>query len=277
MAMDRSKAILLGAVGVAALAIGGAYAMGMLPALAQDEAVLKTEQQQRSYALGMSQAYGFRKSSLDVDAELFSRALKDTLAGGKTLLTEDQARAIVATLQGELKEKNLARQKEEVRALAEKNVSAGEMFLAANKANEGVVTLDSGLQYKILKAGNGKKPTINDIVVVNYRGTLIDGTEFDNSQKRNAPANLPVNKLIKGWSEALQLMPVGSKWQLFIPANLAYGERAMGRVIGPNATVIFDVELVGVKEGTAQNDTRETLASSEKPRRSATPRSTATR
>jgi FKBP-type peptidyl-prolyl cis-trans isomerase len=276
MTVTRSKAIVLGAVSAMALAIGGAYWMELLPVPTQDSDAFKTEQQQRSYALGMSQANGFRKNAFDVDVDLFSQGLKDSLAGGKTLLTEEQARVIVAALQGELKDKQIARQRDEARALGVKNTGAGEAFLAANKENEGVVTLDSGLQYKILKAGDGPKPTINDIVVVNYRGTLIDGTEFDSSQKRG-PTSLPVNKLIQGWSDALQMMPIGSKWQLFVPPNLAYGERPMGRVIGPNATLIFDVELVGIKEASAQNDKRETVASSEKPRRSATPRPTATR
>jgi FKBP-type peptidyl-prolyl cis-trans isomerase FklB len=276
MTLNRNKTVFLGAVGAVALAIGGAYSMGILPGAAQDAAVLETEHQQRSYALGMSQANGFRKNSFDVDVDLFSQGLKDALAGGKTLLTEEQSRVIVAALQGELKDRQIARQRDEARTLGVKNTGAGEAFLAANKENEGVVTLESGLQYKILKAGDGKKPTINDIVVVNYRGTLIDGTEFDSSQKRG-PTSLPVNKLIQGWSDALQLMPVGSKWQLFVPPNLAYGERAMGRVIGPNATLIFEVELLGIKEVAAQNDKRETVASSEKPRRSAPSRSTATR
>src|SRR4029453_11569 len=170
-----------------------------------------------------------------------------------------------------LKQKQIARQRDAVRALGVKNTGDGEAFLAANRENEGVVTLESGLQYKVVKAGNGKKPTIDDIVVVNYRGMLIDGTEFDSSVKRG-PANLPVNKLIKGWSEALQLMPVGSTWQLVIPPNLAYGERPANRLIGPNATVVFDVELLGIKEAAAQTDKRETTASNEKPRHSATPR-----
>ena len=274
MRMNRNVTMLVGAGGIVALAIGVAYWTGALPSPAQDATALTTEQQ-RSYALGMGQANGFRKNSFDVDVDLFSRGLKDALAGGKTLLTEEQARVIVAALQGELKDKQLARQRDEARALGVKNAGAGETFLAANKENEGVVTLENGLQYKILKAGNGSKPTINDIVVVNYRGTLLDGTEFDSSQKRG-PTSLPVNKLIQGWSDALQLMPVGSKWQLFVPPNNAYGERSMGRVIGPNATLVFDVELLGIKETSAQGSKRETVASSEKPRRAAAPRATAT-
>ena len=248
MVMNRKQAILGAVCGVALLGAvgGGALWSGMLRAPAQDAAAFKSEQEQLSYALGMSQANGLRKASIDVNADLFSRGLKDALAGGKTLLTEEQSRAMVAALQSELKEKQFARQREEARARAEKNKSEGEAFLAANKANGGVVALESGLQYKILKAGNGRMPAIDDTVVVHYRGTLVDGTEFDSSHKRNGPASLPVKQVIKGWSEALQRMPVGSKWQLFIPPDLAYGERAMGRGIGPSSTLIFEVELLDV-------------------------------
>jgi FKBP-type peptidyl-prolyl cis-trans isomerase FklB len=132
-------------------------------------------------------------------------------------------------------------------ALAEKNKKDGEAFLAANKSKEGVVALPSGLQYKILTAGNGIKPAAEDTVVCNYRGTLIDGTEFDSSYKRNQPSSFGVSKVIKGWTEALQLMPVGSKWQLFIPASLAYGERRRSNIISPNSTLIFEVELLSIQ------------------------------
>jgi FKBP-type peptidyl-prolyl cis-trans isomerase FklB len=129
----------------------------------------------------------------------------------------------------------------------EPNKKAGDAFLAANKTKEGVVTLPSGLQYKILKEGTGPKPTPADSVVCNYRGTLIDGKEFDSSYKRGQPATFPVGQVIKGWTEALQLMPVGSKWQLFVPADLAYGDRGAGPDIGPGATLIFEVELISIK------------------------------
>jgi FKBP-type peptidyl-prolyl cis-trans isomerase FklB len=127
------------------------------------------------------------------------------------------------------------------------NKQAGDAFLAANKSKEGVVTLPSGLQYKILKAGTGPKPTVSDSVVCNYRGTLLDGKEFDSSYKRGQPATFPVGRVIKGWTEALQLMPVGSKWQLFIPSDLAYGASGAGGDIGPNATLIFEVELISIQ------------------------------
>src|SRR5260370_2388884 len=131
--------------------------------------------------------------------------------------------------------------------LDEKNKKDGEEFLAANKGKEGVVTLTSGLQYKILKAGDGKKPGMDEQVVFHYRGTFIDGTECERSYSRNQPATVPLRKTIKGWSEALELMPAGSKWQLFIPPQLAYGQKGSGGTIGPNSTVIFEVELISVQ------------------------------
>jgi FKBP-type peptidyl-prolyl cis-trans isomerase FklB len=134
-----------------------------------------------------------------------------------------------------------------VKVVGEKNVKEGETFLAANKKKEGVVTLPSGLQYKILKTGDGPKPTKDQTVKCHYRGTLIDGTEFDSSYKRGEPTEFPVGQVIKGWTEALQLMPVGSKWQLFIPSDLAYGPNGAGQMIGPNVTLIFDIELISIK------------------------------
>jgi len=140
-----------------------------------------------------------------------------------------------------------AKQAQATKELAEKNKQAGEAFLAENKKKDGVVTLPSGLQYKILKAGDGPKPSAEDTVVCQYRGTLIDGKEFDSSYKHNQPATFPVNRVIKGWTEALQLMPTGSKWQLFIPPDLGYGDRGAGADIPPDATLIFEVELVSIK------------------------------
>jgi len=170
--------------------------------------------------------------------------VNDAMAGGKTLITEAEAREVFLKLRSEM----MAKQQAETQRVGEANKQAGEQFLAANKSKEGVVTLPSGLQYKILKEGTGPKPAATDTVTVNYRGTLIDGTEFDSSYKRNEPTTFGVNQVIKGWTEALQLMPVGSKWQLFIPSDLAYGERSPGAEIGPNSTLIFDVELVSIKE-----------------------------
>ena len=212
--------------------------------LAQNTTELKSPKDKISYALGMDLGNQFKKQSVDIDANLMIQGFKDALAGGKLLLTEEEARAAITELQKQL----MAKQAEATKALAERNIKEGEAFLAANKAKEGVVTLPSGLQYKILQAGTGKKPSADDTVVCNYRGTFIDGTEFDSSYKRNQPATFPVKGVIKGWTEALQLMPIGSKWQLFIPSALAYGERGAANSIGPNATLIFEVELISIKD-----------------------------
>ncbi len=205
---------------------------------------LKTPKDKFSYALGMNLGASLHKQSVDVDPNMVAQGLRAALAGGKTLLTQEEAQAALMEVQNELRKK----QQEKMQVAGEANKKEGEAFLAANKAKEGIVTLPSGLEYKILKEGNGPKPTASDSVVCNYRGTLINGTEFDSSYKRGQPATFPVNGVIKGWTEALQLMPVGSKWQLFVPSSLAYAERGAGGDIGPNATLIFEVELLSIQE-----------------------------
>lgn len=213
----------------------------------KDEAVtaLTTSKQKASYAIGMNWGTGLHRQGIEVDSAALIQGMKDALAGGKTLLTEDEARAALMQLQKEMQEKQQAKAAQE----GEANKKEGDAFLAANKSKEGVVTLPSGLQYKILKEGSGPKPTATDSVVCNYKGTLINGTEFDSSYKRGEPATFPVTGVIKGWTEALQLMPVGSKWQLFIPPDLAYGPRGTpGGPIGPNATLTFEVELISIKD-----------------------------
>jgi len=205
---------------------------------------LTTPKDKFSYALGMNLGTSLHRQSVPVDPNILLRGLKDSLAGGKTLLTEDQAKAALTEVQNEMRKK----QQEQMQAAGEANKKEGEAFLAANKGKDGVVTLPSGLQYKVLTQGTGPKPAADDTVVCNYRGTLINGTEFDSSYKRGQPATFPVSGVIKGWTEALPLMPVGSKWQLFIPAELAYGERAPGPEIGPNATLIFEVELLSIQD-----------------------------
>jgi FKBP-type peptidyl-prolyl cis-trans isomerase len=209
----------------------------------QTPLALKTQKDKFSYALGMNLGANLHKQSVPVDPNIMARGLKDALAGGKTLLTEDEARAAITTVQNDMREK----QQVKMQAAGEANKKEGEAFLAGNKAKEGVVRLPSGLQYKVLKEGKGPKPTATDSVVCNYRGTLINGTEFDSSSKHGGPATFPVNGVIKGWTEALQLMPVGSQWQLFVPSDLAYGDRGAGGDIGPNATLIFEVELVSIQ------------------------------
>ncbi|HEY3973395.1 MAG TPA: FKBP-type peptidyl-prolyl cis-trans isomerase [Candidatus Sulfotelmatobacter sp.] len=207
---------------------------------------LKTQKEKASYALGMKIGGDLRRQSVNtaIDPALTARGLKDALAGSKTMLmTEDEEKAALTQLQTEMRGKMEAKSKEAA-AVGHKE---GDAFLAANKSKDGVVTLPSGLQYKILTAGTGPKPTASDTVTVNYKGTLIDGSEFDSSYKRGQPATFPVGGVIKGWTEALQLMPVGSKWQLFIPADLAYGDQ--GRPgIPPGATLVFEVELISIGE-----------------------------
>jgi FKBP-type peptidyl-prolyl cis-trans isomerase FklB len=207
------------------------------------EPPLTTDKEKDSYALGMNIGRGLSKQPVDLDGAAVARGLRDALSGGKTILSDEEAAADLAQLQGQVKKATDAK----LQALAAENQKASEAFLAANKTKEGVVTLPSGLQYKVLTQGTGPKPTAADTVVCQYKGTLLDGTEFDSSYKRGQPATFAVGRIIKGWTEALQLMPVGSKWQLFIPPDLAYGERGAGNVIPPNATLIFEVELVSIQ------------------------------
>jgi FKBP-type peptidyl-prolyl cis-trans isomerase len=205
---------------------------------------LKTQKEKFSYALGMKMGANLHKQSVPVDPAIFSRGFRDGMAGGKTLLTDEEAQAAITDVQKAMQQK----QQEKMQQAGVANKKDGEAFLAGNKSKPGVVTLPSGLQYKIEKEGTGPKPTASDSVACNYRGTLIDGKEFDSSYKRGQPATFPVSGVIKGWTEALQLMPVGSKWQLFIPSDLAYGDRGAGADIGPGATLVFEVELLSIQE-----------------------------
>ena len=215
---------------------------------------MTTKKQKASYALGMKIGGDLKRQGVgaSVDSALTARGLKDALAGSKALLTEEEEKAALMQLQTEVRAKQQAMAQEaqakahEVSAPARKE---GETFLAANKSKEGVVTLPSGMQYKILTAGTGPTPTASDTVTCNYKGTLINGKEFDSSSKHGGPTSFPVSGVIKGWTEALQLMPVGSKWQLFIPADLAYGDSPRpGGDIGPGDTLIFEVELLSIGE-----------------------------
>jgi FKBP-type peptidyl-prolyl cis-trans isomerase FklB len=205
--------------------------------------VLKTPKDKASYAIGMNIGKGLHKDSVDVDPAILLRGLKDGMAGGKTLLTDDEAKSAMVAIQADLRKKQEAK----MAIAGDANKKEGDEFLAQNKTKEGVVTLPSGLQYKILKEGTGPKPSASDSVICNYKGTLIDNTEFDSSYKRGQPATFPVGQVIKGWTEVLQLMPVGSKWQVFVPSDLAYGPRAPGGAIGPNATLIFEIELLSIQ------------------------------
>ena len=208
---------------------------------AQENLVLKNQKDKISYIIGMDIGTNLKKQSIDIDSNILAKGVKDALAGTKPLLTEQEIQETMMAFQKEM----MAKQEE----VGKKNKKEGEAFLAENKKKEGVKTLPSGLQYKVIKAGTGKKPKLSDTVTAHYRGTLIDGTEFDSSYKRGQPATFPVSGgMIPGWTEALQLMEEGAKWQLFIPSNLAYGERGAGSVIGPNATLIFEVELISIQE-----------------------------
>lgn len=211
---------------------------------------LKTQKDKTSYAIGLNIGKGMQRDGIDVDPAVLARGLKDGLSGAKARLTDEEIEQTLTALQLELHKK----QEEKLQVLGDANKKQGEAFLAANKAKDGVVALPDGLQYKVLKEGTGPKPAATDSVVCNYRGTFLDGNEFDSSYKRGQPATFPVSGVIKGWTEALQLMPVGSKWQLFVPSDLAYGTRGAGpgSGIGPNAALIFEVELLSIQAKEAQ-------------------------
>ena len=204
---------------------------------------LKEQKEKVSYSIGVSIGKSIKRDSIDVNPDLVAQGIKDVLAGGKTLLTDEEMVAAFTALQQDLAVKQAGARK----ALAEKNLKEGDQFLAENARKEGVVTQPSGLQYKVITEGTGKKAKPTDTVTVHYRGTMLDGTEFDSSYKRNEPATLPLQNVMPGWTEGVSLMKVGSKWQLFIPSKLAYGEEGAGEVIGPNAALIFEVELLDTK------------------------------
>ena len=214
------------------------------PAHAQSTPSLKTDKEKVSYSIGLDIGTNFKRQSVELDSKALAAGIADGLSGAKPALTEDEVKKVLADFQQQMR----ARAAAMAQQAAEDNKKKGEAFLAENKKQKGVVTLPSGLQYKILKEGKGAKPKATDTVSVHYRGTLVDGTEFDSSVKRGQPAEFPVNQVIQGWTEGLQLMPVGSKWQLFIPSDLAYGAQGAGNMIGPNSTLIFEVELLEIKK-----------------------------
>jgi FKBP-type peptidyl-prolyl cis-trans isomerase len=227
----------------AGIILGGCGAHAQQTPSVSQPSDLKTDKDKASYAVGLSVGKSLQRDSIDIDPNIVAQGIKDALAGGKVLMTDDEAKAAMIALKATA-QKN---QEAKMAQAGEANKKEGDAFLAANKTKEGVVTLPSGLQYKILTAGTGAKPTAADTVVANYKGALINGKEFDASSRHGGPQTFPVGGVIKGWTEALQLMPVGSKWQLFIPADLAYGQRGAGGDIGPGATLIFEVELVSIK------------------------------
>ena len=226
--------ILMAVVVCAVLLTGHAFA---------EEPVLKDQKDKVSYSIGTDIANNLKKQSIDIDPDLLAKGIKDVYSGSKPLLTEKEVHDTLTAFQKEM----MAKMQEKQKKMGDKNKLDGEAFLAENKKKEGVKALPSGLQYKVITEGTGKSPKATDTVTVNYKGTLIDGTEFDSSYRRGQPVSFPVNGVIAGWTEALQLMKEGSKWQLFIPSNLAYGEKGAGNTIGPNAVLIFEVELISIK------------------------------
>jgi FKBP-type peptidyl-prolyl cis-trans isomerase FklB len=210
---------------------------------AQEKLELKDARQKASYAIGMDIGANFKRQDLDVDAKALAAGLADTLAG-KTQLTEAESKQVLQEFRTQMMAKMEARQKTE----GEKNAREGEAFLAGNAKKEGVKTTASGLQYKVIKSGTGKTPKATDTVKVHYHGTLVDGSVFDSSVQRGEPATFPVDQVIPGWTEVLQLMKEGDKWQVYIPGKLAYGERSPSPKIGPNSTLVFDVELLSIEK-----------------------------
>jgi FKBP-type peptidyl-prolyl cis-trans isomerase FklB len=226
-------------------------------AFGADDPPLKSQKDKVSYTIGVSSGYNLKRQSIDVDPDIMARGLKDSLTGGKTLLTDQEMQEVMKTLQIEVAARQLA-------AMAETNKKEGEAFLAENGKKAGVTTLPSGLQYEVLREGNGKRPKPTDPVVVHYRGTLLNGAEFDNSYKRNEPAAIRLDSVINGWKEALPLMKEGAKWRLFIPADLAYGENG-SRSVEPNSTLLFEVELISVPKEAAAPALAKPGAKSSKP------------
>ena len=210
-----------------------------LPLFAQEKSPpLKDQKDKISYSIGLNIGSNLARQNVEINADALSAGVKDAIAG-KPQLTQDQVKEVMTTFEKDMQAKQ--------KAAGEKNAAEGTKFLEENKKKEGVKTTSSGMQYKVVKEGTGAQPKATDTVTVNYRGTLINGKEFDSSYKRGQPATFPLNGVIKGWTEGLQLMKTGAKYQLFVPPNLAYGERAAGPDISPNSTLIFEVELLEVK------------------------------
>lgn len=219
-------------------------------ARAEETNKFKNDLERVSYAIGADTGNRLRQSEIEIDPDILMRGLKDAKAGGTLLLTDQEMRDTFNKLRQEIMAKQQEKQRiqaEKLKEQGEKNKVEGEAFLTANKTKPGVITLPNGLQYKVLAEGSGESPKAEDTVEVNYRGTLIDGTEFDSNAKAGKPYTTPANRVIKGWTEALTRMKPGAKWQLFIPSDLAYGERGSPPKIAPHATLLFDVELLSFK------------------------------
>lgn len=220
-----------------ALSANGQLAEDVPPPKPAGKGVLKTQKDMASYAIGLDIGKNIKRTGIDVSPEMIAKGIADSLAANKPLLTGEEIKAVMAAMQKDMQAK--------AEAVATKNSKEGKAFLEANKEKKGVKTLASGLQYKVIKSGTGRTPKITDKVKTNYRGTLLDGTQFDASVE---PVEFRVDEVVPGWTEALKLMKVGDKWQLFVPADLAYGPRGSGPDIGPNAVLIFDLELLEIVE-----------------------------
>jgi len=218
------------------------FAMAQTEKAGSGKSSLKDQKQKVSYGIGYNLGQNLMKDDLELDPQILIKGILDAMTKQKPQMTEDEIRATLLVFQQELRTK----QESKMKQAAEANVAKGKQFLVANGKKEGVKTTKSGLQYKVIKKGSGKTPGLNDKVTTHYRGTLTNGKEFDSSYKRNEPATFPVKGVIGGWTEALQLMKEGDKWQLYIPSDLAYGQRGSGPDIGPNEVLVFDIELIKV-------------------------------
>ncbi len=233
--ISRKKSFVVVALIVVILVVGQVQA--------EEKGIPKEKKEKIGYSIGVDLGREMKNLSIEIDADMVARGVKDAFTD-KTQLSDDEMRAVLADLNKEAQN----RRNEKKKTLGPKNKVEGETFLKENAQKNGVVTLPSGLQYRILKEGTGKIPNMNDTVIVHYKGTLIDGTEFDNSRKRNQLAEFVIGKnVLPGWNEALQKMKVGSQWLVIVPSNLAYGEMGAGEIVGPNAVLMFDIELLAVK------------------------------
>ena len=225
--------------------VAAAIGLAMSTAIvAMDSSSLKTDMDKLSYSIGSDLGKNFKRQNIDINPQVMAKGIQDGISGGPLLLTEQQMKDVLSKFQKDLMAKRTA----DFNQKAVENKTKGEKFLSENKAKEGVVTLPSGLQYKIIKSGTGEKPTKTDTVTVEYTGRLINGEIFDSTEKAGKPATFTLSQVIPGWIEALQLMPVGSTWEVFVPSNLAYGPRSVGGPIGPNETLIFNIHLISVKK-----------------------------
>jgi len=222
----------------------GAISMTLVSgiSMAGEQVELKTENDKINYSVGYRIGGNFEQQEVEMKPDMLLQGVEDATSDGKPLMTEQEMNTVLTSLANRVK----AAQMEQMKKQGAENLNTGEAFLAENSGKEGVTTLPSGLQYKVITAGTGKSPQKSDKVTVHYRGTLIDGTEFDSSYSRNKPATFGVGQVIPGWTEALQLMKEGDKWELVIPSKLAYGERRASAKIPPNSTLIFEVELISV-------------------------------